>query len=1489
MDPLIISNGVVSTGLTADKTQDIIVLGGGSLSDSIATNSGIIYTDSDYANPGTNVHGGGLQRISATKGGEVWVYNYGSAMDITAEEQGYFNIAEGSIDSGLVHSGGCGIIFNDGTADHVTAADGGTFYNNGGKVRNTVVSSGGLFIVQASVAETFGTTVLDSGVMRIVSEGNATDTVVNGGFLEVESGTATKTVISAGSMRVSSGGIARDLTINNGGEVIIDKGGNLTGKMTFETGAGSVAVFDGGTIDFDLRQTTTLADPLLNDFSFVTDDKLSFTLTVDGTQANGLYYLAGNAADFGDRTLTVVNASGETLGTLTVADGTKEIDGVEYTLKQYGPCLYLWVGGEKYDLTGKLWDENFNLKDGKVAGSVFVMERANLNIADGGIALDTTVYPEGAIDVSKDGTANGVTVDGGDVDVSAGGTVNGATVDYGWMRVSAGGTVNGATVDSGWMYVSAGGTAVGIVASAGAALELDVAPDTYVQGTYDGSAFEIKDGFVGGYTIHDGCELNVSNGGKADNTTVNAGGWMYVSEGGTADNTTVNAGGRMYVQNGGTAQQLKENGGWVEIYDGAIATFVSNSFSGTVLQNWHSATVHSGTTATDVAVNANGWFLVNGGVASQANVNADGLLTVKDGGSAGGAKVKAGGQIHIYDGTAGNTTVSSGGEMYIYADGTADKTTVNAGGRMIVSEGGVAKATTVNTDASVHVSTGGKTNGFTVNSGGYLGVFAGGSATGIVENGGYVYVDDGAQVTFAPNSFSGLVLNKKDATVHSGTTATDVTVSGKGGMLVVFSGGLTNDVTVGPEGVLWINKDGLTNGLTVKSGGELIAGAGGKLTGRMTFEHGATVAPGAKAYLNFDLAQTAPGETALVNDLSFIPDTFTFTLTVNGTQENGLYNLAGGAAGFDQTLHVIAPSGKELGTLTVDGGTKTIGGEKYTLIRDEDELSLLVGDPLPPEPLNNDLVYKAKTDNDNKAVTGSYGTRLKAANQEIRLDQIDSINHDGYHNRVEKAVDDDSDNIDYAKIVLKHGAKLSFHAEATAAATFTVCGLKQNKKGKYSLKKLQTLKLTDKDKDGVFTADSKKLLQLQVSGAYYVSMQFTDKHTDEAYYNVSLNGEDSNLPSVFYNLGYNGDDWTGKKTKELTGLFADLGTVDAARLKTDNTIIKDEWIGFGDKVDCKKFTLESAAELSFTVSAPDGPLKLSVCKLKTSGTGDKTTYSLVKVKTITVKAGKGSADLNNLRLEADDYYFKVESTNVNKSTGYNVQVTQSTFYSDGDNGWNNVLLEKKALSADDAFFYSNPLGTGKVYFDKAGNDKESNNHATFVCEANKKEYENFVGYGDEVDFAKITLSEGSTSANVKFLLTATGDATLEVFKVTQKGEDKYTKKSLQTLKLKVGDEAEKTEEARKTVTLEYQDDVFYYVSVKATNTKKMPMVYYNVSYTIESSEASALTMPETSDSLGISDALNFGDYGTDALADAFASSLAELDDKLASLNIASLA
>ena len=75
--------------------------------------------------------------------------------------------------------------------------------------------------------------------------------------------------------------------------------------------------------------------------------------------------------------------------------------------------------------------------------------------------------------------------------------------------------------------------------------------------------------------------------------------------------------------------------------------------------------------------------------------------------------------------------------------------------------------------------------------------------------------------------------------------------------------------------------------------------------------------------------------------------------------------------------------------------------------------------------------------------------------------------------------------------------------------------------------------------------------------------------------------------------------------------------------------------------------------------------------------------------------------------------------------------------------------------------------------------------------------------------------------------------------------------------------------------------------MQATDTKKCASVYYNVAAVpVVVANVSAIAMPETSDSLAMTDDLSFGQCDTDALASASASSLAELDDKAALQSLA---
>ena len=109
--------------------------------------------------------------------------------------------------------------------------------------------------------------------------------------------------------------------------------------------------------------------------------------------------------------------------------------------------------------------------------------------------------------------------------------------------------------------------------------------------------------------------------------------------------------------------------------------------------------------------------------------------------------------------------------------GIAIGTTVNSRGILNVSSGGTADSTTVNYAGSMYVRPGGTAESAAVTGGGYFRVSSGGTATAIVEDGGYVYVANGATVSFVEHTFSGCVLSRTSATVHSGTTANSATVN----------------------------------------------------------------------------------------------------------------------------------------------------------------------------------------------------------------------------------------------------------------------------------------------------------------------------------------------------------------------------------------------------------------------------------------------------------------------------------------------------------------------------------------------------------------------------------------------------------------------------------------------------------------------------------------------------------------------------------------
>ena len=266
--------------------------------------------------------------------------------------------------------------------------------------------------------------------------------------------------------------------------------------------------------------------------------------------------------------------------------------------------------------------------------------------------------------------------------------------------------------------------------------------------------------------------------------------------------------------------------------------------------------------------------------------------------------VNSGGYLYVYDGGTATATTVNGyfdwgyycdGRLYVSSGGTATSTTVNSGGSLWVSSGGSAVRTTVNSDGSLVVFSGGTVASATVNNGGALTVDSGGKALAIKENGGYVSVGSGTVVSFIPTALSGMILTDQ-ATLHSGTTASDTTVSG--GALFVYDGGVAGNTTFA-EGMLYLYQGALHKGT-------------------LTFESnypGITTVMGYGGTVDFTVSERKTTDDYLINNLSYSGN-LNFTITVSENQEQGTYKLAQKATYL--TAFIMLENGDNCGTISVN-------------------------------------------------------------------------------------------------------------------------------------------------------------------------------------------------------------------------------------------------------------------------------------------------------------------------------------------------------------------------------------------------------------------------------------------------------------------------------------------------------------------------------------------------------------------------------------------
>ena len=257
------------------------------------------------------------------------------------EQSGKNNVADGNI---LILKSGTSIVSGTRTVSSwKTASDtyvqgGGTLILNEGRAFSTILRGK----ITSSASD--GTVWFYNGKAEVRKDGylSGTDIYDYGKATVSSGGTAVNTnIFSKGYTSVFSGGVASDTSVGSGGYLEVYSGGKITGELRIEKG-GTATIFDGGILDFNLSSVSPGAAARVNDLSRINYGSPVYTLTVAGTQANGKYKLVENAAGF-NRSISVQNASGKSLGTLAVGQ-TTYINGVKYALNLNDGLLSVQVG-----------------------------------------------------------------------------------------------------------------------------------------------------------------------------------------------------------------------------------------------------------------------------------------------------------------------------------------------------------------------------------------------------------------------------------------------------------------------------------------------------------------------------------------------------------------------------------------------------------------------------------------------------------------------------------------------------------------------------------------------------------------------------------------------------------------------------------------------------------------------------------------------------------------------------------------------------------------------------------------------------------------------------------------------------------------------------------------------------------------------------------------------------------------------------------------
>ena len=422
-----------------------------------------------------------------------------------------------------------------------------------------------------------------------------------------------------------------------------------------------------------------------------------------------------------------------------------------------------------------------------------VLNHDSMYVLDGGVASHTKIYEKGSMFVSSGGSAKTTEIYGkGSMFVSNGGSAIFPSVyQRGFLHILSGGTAEQVLIDSqGNVIVSNGGVAKDI--SNGGFLS------ALSGGRLEGVAFALNGGTIA-----------ICGGASAENFYINVAN-VSVSKGGMIGSAAVDGEGAfLNIAKGGSAGEVTVNNSGTATLRGTVGSAAADGKDA-------SLNIAKGGSAVEVTVKNSGIATLCGSVGSTA-VGMGGSAIIGKGGTVNSATVNDEGNMYLSNGGKTlETTINEYGQMYVLKGGTANQTTVTPYGWMYLSNGGTASDTTVNQRGNLHVSKGAKAINATINQSGCLEI-SGGTVSGV-----NVY-------------YSGYIL--------CGGTVNNATVDQ--GKIYVSSGGTVNNATV-DQGKIYVSSGGKVNNAVLSSGSMLVSSSGA--ANNITLENGAKMEiRGAKA------------------------------------------------------------------------------------------------------------------------------------------------------------------------------------------------------------------------------------------------------------------------------------------------------------------------------------------------------------------------------------------------------------------------------------------------------------------------------------------------------------------------------------------------------------------------------------------------------------------------------------------------------------------